>query len=75
MISRASATAKMAGRSDIIVRGTLKPCDIGSRNASMPMKCIDQIPSPVAMAPPTVHATAARRFTAWAIRKATSNKA
>ena len=28
---------------------------IGSENANIPMKCIDQIPQPIASAPPTTH--------------------
>ncbi len=28
---------------------------MGSENASMPMKCIDQMPLPIAMAPPACH--------------------
>src|SRR6476646_7498570 len=32
---------------------------MGSRNASMPMKCIDQMPMPIAKAPPSSQETAA----------------
>ena len=41
--------------SDSAVIPRSKPRANGKRNASMPMKCIDHTPTPIAMAPPAIH--------------------
>ncbi len=41
------------------VTGMLYPIGTGRLNASMPMKCIDQIPVPIEKAPPHSHQRAA----------------
>ncbi|MNY66669.1 hypothetical protein D3C86_2041350 [compost metagenome] len=46
--------------SDSKVMGRSYPRSIGNLNASMPMKCIDHTPTPMANAPPAVHQCTAR---------------
>jgi hypothetical protein len=45
---------------------------IGSENASMPTKCMDQMPAPMAKAPPSSHRRAARPWL-WLTRLAMSS--
>ena len=45
-----------------IVLATSYASEMGSENASMPMKCIDQIPPPIAIAPPPSQRRADERF-------------
>src|ERR1700732_4938046 len=49
---RANPDAATAIRRDRPVIGTSYDTVIGMRNESMPMKCIDQMPDPMAAAPP-----------------------
>jgi hypothetical protein len=51
----ANAAVIMAMNSEATVVGMSYARAIGSDKASMPMKCIDQIPLPVASAPPEGH--------------------
>src|SRR5690606_22056435 len=56
----ASAEATIGSSHDSAVIQKSYPIGIGSLNASMPMKCIDQIPVPIAIAPPISQAMAVR---------------
>src|SRR3954468_2037088 len=52
----------MAIASDARVVPTSYDSEIGRENASMPTKCIDQMPQPIATAPPVSHRRAGRWF-------------
>jgi hypothetical protein len=54
-IARASAEVIIAMNSEVTVVGMSYARAMGSEKASMPMKCIDQIPLPMASAPPSSH--------------------
>src|SRR5579872_7477747 len=54
MMAKPTAVTSMAIASDSSVIGTLQPIGTGKENASMPMKCIDQIPPPIAVAAATI---------------------
>ncbi len=51
-ILKANAEVIIAMNSEVIVVGMSYARAIGSEKASMPMKCIDQMPQPMASAPP-----------------------
>jgi hypothetical protein len=53
--AKANAEVITAMNSEAIVVGMLYARAIGSEKASMPMKCIDQTPLPIASAPPMSH--------------------
>ena len=55
----ANAEIAIAIPSDVTVMGRLYVSRIGRESASMPMKCIDQIPTPMTTAPPVIQAIAA----------------
>src|ERR1700722_14688858 len=52
---RANPEIAMAITREATVRPRSYVRGIGSENANMPMKCIDQMPQPIASAPPTTH--------------------
>jgi hypothetical protein len=52
--------AAIGSNSESIVIGVSKAISIGSWKASMPTKCMAQMPEPMAIAPPTVQASMAR---------------
>src|SRR5580692_4882856 len=58
----------MAMTREAIVRPRSYVRGIGSEKASMPMKCIDQMPQPIASAPPTTHMPVLVEFLARATR-------
>ncbi|MNJ49159.1 hypothetical protein D3C77_443770 [compost metagenome] len=57
---RAKPDDSPAISNDSKVRVRSYPNEIGRLKASMPMKCIDQIPKPMANAPPLIHRYTAR---------------
>src|SRR6185312_10828587 len=63
-LARASAKpdTAMAITSEVRVIGMLYASGMGSEKASMPMKCMDQMPEPIATAPPTAQMRAAGPF-------------
>ncbi len=61
-IHNAKPEVSIAITSEAIVLGTSYARGMGSENASMPMKCIDQIPPPIATAPPPSQRRADERF-------------
>src|SRR6185437_13228816 len=63
-LARASAKpdTAMAISSEVTVMGMLYASGIGSEKASIPMKCMDQMPEPMATAPPMAQRRAAGPF-------------
>ncbi|MNE85602.1 hypothetical protein D3C80_1826200 [compost metagenome] len=59
--SSATAEAATAATQDSRVGPLAKPMSIGSRNACMPRKCMDQIPVPMTMEPAAHQARPTRR--------------
>ena len=55
VICRENPDVMIAIASDTRVVGTLYASGIGNEKASMPMKCMDQMPTPMATAPIPTH--------------------